>query len=75
MLTLPIPNITEAQLQRFIKLVDNIFIYKKTDMSTVSIEQKIDYIFYKIYKLTLDEVKLIDSDIALSEAEYNAFII
>ena len=72
---LPIPNITEAQLQRFIKLVDNIFIYKKTDMSTVSIEQEIDYIFYKIYKLTLDEVKLIDSDVALSEAEYNAFII
>lgn len=44
-------------------------------MSTVSIEQEIDYIFYKTYKLTLDEVKLIDSDIALSEAEYNAFII
>ena len=68
---LPIPNITEAQHHRFIKLVDNIFNYKKTDESTVALEQQIDNMVYKLYNLTFDEVKLIDPEFALTEAEYN----
>jgi hypothetical protein len=68
---LPIPNITEAQHLRFIKLVDNIFNYKKTDESTVALEQQIDNMVYKLYSLYFDEVKLIDPEFPLTEAEYN----
>ena len=35
-----------------------------------SIEQNIDYMVYKTYGLTYDEVKLVDPELQLSKEEY-----
>lgn len=67
----PIPKIAEAKQQLFIPLVDDILIGKKTGKDTSVLEQRIDNMVYKLYDLTFDEVKLIDPEFALTEAEYN----
>ncbi|OGV75665.1 MAG: hypothetical protein A3I83_09655 [Methylotenera sp. RIFCSPLOWO2_02_FULL_45_14] len=59
----------------FIQIVDQILESKIENKSTEHLEQQLDKMVYKLYNLKFDEVKLIDSKFALSEAEYNAIVI
>ena len=53
-------------------LVKEIIKDKKTGKNTSSLEQEIDKLVYKLYKLTYDEVKVIEPEFSLTEAEYEA---
>ena len=43
---------------------------KDTNADTVTLEQEIDYIVYKLYGLTYDEVKIVDPETPITEEEY-----
>jgi type I restriction-modification system DNA methylase subunit len=58
---------TQYQIE---KLVDEILKKKKANQDTTSLEKEIDVLVYKLYELSYDEVKIIDKDFWLSEAEY-----
>lgn len=67
----PIPKILSSRLENQIeKLVDEILKRKKAKQDTTALEKEIDVLVYKLYELTYDEVKIIDKDFWLSEAEY-----
>ena len=53
-------------------LVDKIIFGKSANKDTSHLECKIDSLFYRLYNLTFIEIKIIDPDFALSEAEYNS---
>ena len=61
-------------VSKFEKIVNDILSYKKVNFNadTNDLEQKIDIMVYKIYELSFDEVKILDPDFLLSEAEYDA---
>ena len=52
------------------KRVDKILSLKSHCKDTAILEQEIDNLVYKFYDLTYDEVKVIDSEFALSKLEY-----
>ena len=56
-------------------LVEKIYENKLNSMDTQELELEIDLIVYKLYNLTLDEVKQIDPNFTLSEDAYNAIVI
>jgi len=60
---LPIPKIPESAQQPFITLVDQILAAKKKDPNadTSHLERQIDQLVYKLYNLTADEIKIIES--------------
>lgn len=70
----PIPKLNSKEQSQIIEIVDQILIAKKvTHNEEISIlEAQIDSLVYKLYDLTYDEVKVINPDIQLSEAEYDA---
>ena len=70
---IPIPEILLDNQQPFIKLVDQILSLKKEGKDTQHLEDKIDLKVYKLYELTYDEVKVVDSAFALSKDEYEKF--
>jgi adenine-specific DNA-methyltransferase len=57
-----------------IELVDQILISKKGNnkIDTIAFEKQIDNLVYKLYELTYDEIKVIDPEFSLTEAEYNS---
>lgn len=67
---LPIPKISVNTQQTFIDLVDKILAKKEKGEDTTAEEKQIDLMVYKLYELTYDEVKIVEPDFALSEAEY-----
>ena len=69
---IPIPNVAANQQKPIISLVDRILSTKKSDpqTDTSALERQIDEMIYKLYKLTYDEVKVIDPEFWLSEDEY-----
>jgi hypothetical protein len=58
---LPIPKISKIDQQPFIKLVDKILQAKKNGKDTTILEAEIDELVYKLYNLTADEIKIIES--------------
>ncbi|MEI2613516.1 MAG: TaqI-like C-terminal specificity domain-containing protein [Methylotenera sp.] len=66
-----IPKVAMQHQKPVIDLVDQIFALPQGS-SSAKLEQKLDYIIYKLYKLSYAEVKTIDPNIALSEAEFNS---
>ncbi|MGC9315978.1 MAG: Eco57I restriction-modification methylase domain-containing protein, partial [bacterium] len=72
---LPIIKIIKAQQKPFIALVDRILSAKAKDpdADTTALEAEIDLMVYKLYELTYDEVKVIDPEFPLTQAEYEAF--
>jgi Alw26I/Eco31I/Esp3I family type II restriction m6 adenine DNA methyltransferase len=54
------------------KLVKNILDKKSKSKDTLTLEQEIDNLVYKIYKLSYDEVKVIDPEFSLSKTAYEA---
>ncbi len=73
---LPIPELS-LKSQKYLEDKVNQILFLKSDNSksdTISIEQQIDNLVYRLYDLTYEEVKVIDPDIEskISEVEYNA---
>lgn len=69
---LPIPVMTEVNKLNVIHKVNQILELTGKNLNSSHLQKEIDNMVYKLYNLTLDEVKLIDPDFALSEAEYDA---
>lgn len=69
---LPIPSATMSQQSEIAALVDNILIEKKQVLSadTSVLESEIDYLVYKLYGLTYDEVLIIDPNPPFTREEY-----
>ena len=72
--SLPIKIITINEQKPFVVLFNKIEKIKTTNANSdiTELEYEMNLRFYKLYKLTLAEVKLIDPDFSLSEAEYAA---
>ncbi|NLO69639.1 MAG: hypothetical protein GX102_01525, partial [Porphyromonadaceae bacterium] len=70
---LPIPKITENTLLLIEKNVDNINQSKCHNMGISEFEQNNDSIFFKLYNLSYQEVKLIDPEFPLSQTEYENY--
>ena len=70
----PIPAATESQRTAIEKLVQKCLTAKKGDRhaDTSELEKAINNLVYKLYQLTYKEVKIIDSEFKLTEAEYTA---
>lgn len=70
---LPIKRVPANNQKRIIELVNSIIeIKKNSGNDTNTLENQIDLIVYKLYELTYDEVKIIDSEIEkiISKEEY-----
>jgi len=69
----PLPLINDDIKIRLESLVSEILEAKNIDSNadTISLEQKIDLIVYKLYGLTYDEVKIVDFETSITEIEYN----
>jgi len=72
---IPIKKIPTIEQQPFIILVDQILSLKQKDpqADTSALERQIDVMVYKLYGLTYEEVKIVDTEFAMSEVEYEAF--
>ena len=72
---LPIPNISEINQKPFIHIVDRILKIKQSNQEadTSALETQIDLMVYKLYELTYEEVKVVDSGFGMSEEEYEEF--
>ncbi|MEY2829260.1 MAG: hypothetical protein RIQ33_1118, partial [Bacteroidota bacterium] len=69
---IPIKQANNKTQLIFIKRVDTILNKKSGGKDTTSLEQEIDNLVYKLYELTYDEVKVIDTEFSLSKKEYEA---
>ncbi len=68
---LPIPIIKiDKQQQPFIDLVNKILVKKENNENTDQEENAIDFLVYKLYELTYDEVKIIDTETPINREEY-----
>jgi hypothetical protein len=69
---LPIQNIDEINKKKIIKLVDEIIQLKNNypPKDTSSFENEIDFIIYKLYNLTYEEVKIVDPETPIIKEEY-----
>ena len=56
-------------------LVSEVLISKQQDPNADAsvLANQIDLLIYKLYDLTYEEVKIVDPEFAMSEAEYEAF--
>ena len=71
---LPLPNEYDFYREKIICLIERILDFKSSNINTNTseLEAQIDILVYKLYNLTYDEVKVIDPEFQLSEAEYDA---
>lgn len=71
---LPLPNEYDFYREKIIGLIERILDFKSSNINTNTseLEAQIDILVYKLYNLTYDEVKVIDPEFQLSEAEYDA---
>lgn len=69
---IPIPSITPSQQQPIIALVDKILATKKADpqANTSAWEAEIDFLVYKLYGLSYDEVLVVDPGTGITRDEY-----
>ena len=75
LLMIPIFLPSKEQSAVIEKVVSEILSGKANNKTTSHLESKIDSFVYRLYILTFNEVKVIDPDYVLSEAEYNAIVI
>ncbi|MBN1618664.1 Eco57I restriction-modification methylase domain-containing protein [Candidatus Dojkabacteria bacterium] len=75
MTTVPIKIIAEEQKRQFDQIVEEIAVLKSRNQDITKLEELINYKMYKLYELTYEEAKLVDSELALSKQEYNAIIV
>lgn len=78
----PIPQFEDNFVSKLVELIDKILTYSlNEDYETNNnkqqlvhnIENQINVLLYKKYDLTYSEVKTIDNEFAMSEAEYNSY--
>lgn len=68
---LPFPkDLKQKQIEN---LVDEILKKKKSNQDTTALEKEIDVLVYKLYELSYEEVRIIDSTFALSHTEYENY--
>ncbi|MDY6327360.1 MAG: N-6 DNA methylase [Bacteroidales bacterium] len=69
---IPIPSATKEQQQPIIALVDKILAAKKSDpqADTSAWEAEIDFLIYKLYGLSYDEVLVVDPETGITREEY-----
>ena len=58
---LPVPEIPDDKQKEFIEIVDEILAAKKNKENTLEMENQIDQMVYKLYKLSDDEINYISS--------------
>ncbi len=61
LVNIPIPKISKPEQQPFIALVDKILTAKQQAQDTTTLETQIDQMVYKLYRLTADEIKIIEN--------------
>jgi hypothetical protein len=68
----PIAKIPPAEQKPVITLVDQILAAKaaNSQADTTELERRIDTLIYRLYNLTYDEVKVIESGFSMEKAEY-----
>jgi len=69
----PVPKIQDSLQKPYEALVDQIISQKELGEDTKELEDKIDIMVYKLYELTYEEVKIVDSEFWLSKEEYENF--
>lgn len=69
---LPVPSIGKSTMQLIVSSVKKIIKESVKENDTLTLEQDLNNIFYKLYELTYDEVKVIDPAFSLSKKEYEA---
>ncbi len=69
---IPIPQFSQVIESLFVKKLDKILSLKSEGKDTTALEQQIDNLVYKLYELTYQEIKAIDSEFKLTESEYEA---
>lgn len=57
-------------IKKIVSVVNRILKLKSEGKDTTALEQEIDKLVYKLYELTYDEVKVIDTEFSLSKKEY-----
>jgi len=67
---LPVPSIGKSTMQLIVSSVKKIIKESEKEKDTLTLEQDLNNIFYKLYELTYDEVKVIDPAFSLSKKEY-----
>ena len=80
LLKIPIPKLlfSNVEIQKKFKDIVNEIINEKinnTNADISSLTTKIDFMIYKLYELTYDEVLIVDPEFGLSEQEYEAFTV
>jgi hypothetical protein len=65
-----LPVKVAGDIKPFVDLVDKILEAKAAGKDTAGLEGEIDNFVYRLYNLTYDEVKVIEPDFPLREAEY-----
>lgn len=69
---LPVPNIGKGTMKTIISTVLKIIKEHELENDTLLLEENLNKLFYKLYELTFDEVKVIDPEFSLSKKEYEA---
>ena len=70
---IPIPKVDVQSRKRLTELSKNCISMQKKNQAPPTLEKEIDVLVYHLYELTYDEVKIIDKDFWLSEAEYQNY--
>lgn len=63
------------EMNLFNKIIVEMNECKKRNLDISGLENKLDYMIYKLYKLTFEEVRLIDPLFSLTKSEYSKIII
>ncbi len=71
----PVPVIASSVIDKITKLVEEILYKQSQALSTELTEDMLNNIFFKLYKLSFNEVKIINPNFSLTETEYNAIVI
>ncbi len=69
---LPVPLIGKPTMHLIVSSVKKLIKESEKEHDTVQLEQELNNVFYKLYELTYDEVKVIDPAFSLSKKEYAA---
>lgn len=72
---IPIAPAVQSQQDTIINLVNRVLSLKKSNfqVDTTAEERQIDNLVYVLYDLTYDEVKVVEPEFPMTEAEYNEF--
>ena len=73
----PLPSITSEEKKLITDLVERILDSKKSNpqADTIDLENQIDFLVYKLYNLTYDEVLIVDPESTISREEYEKEVI